>query len=155
MPVVSNSSPLIALEEIAQLELLSRLFGTVWIPRAVAAEVAPSLPTLPAWIEIRDLREPIPSSVVRRSLGPGEREAIALALESRPARVILDDRPARRVAVELGLLVVGTLGVLVAAKQEGLISAIRPYLDALLSQGFFMGEDLYRNLLADTNEPIE
>jgi predicted nucleic acid-binding protein len=152
MAVVSNSSPLIALAEIKQLDLLRRLFESVWIPRAVAAEVAPSLPTLPDWIAIRELAQPVPPAVLSRALGLGEREALALTLESRPTYVILDDRPARRVAVELGLPLIGTLGILVMAKQEGLISSIRPQVDALLNSGFFIGHDLYRDLLSDTNE---
>ena len=151
MPVVSNSSPLIALAEIKQLDLLHRLFESVWIPPAVAAEVGRSLPERD-WISIRKLAQPIPSAVVRRALGPGEREALALTLESRPSYVILDDRPARRVAVELGLPLIGTLGILAMAKQEGLITSLRPHVDALRNSGFFISDDLYRDLLSDANE---
>jgi predicted nucleic acid-binding protein len=67
MAVVSNSSPLIAPAEIKQLDLLRRLFESVWIPRAVAAEVAPSLPTRPDWIAIRELAQPVPSAVLSRA----------------------------------------------------------------------------------------
>jgi uncharacterized protein len=151
--VASNSSPLIALAEISQLDLLHRLFESVWIPPAVAAEVAPSLPTLPGWIAIRELTEPIPSALLRRAIGRGEREALALALEASPDYVILDDRPARRAAAALGLPLIGTLGVLVRAKQRGLVGSIRPHVDALRDSGFFISDDLYRDLLEDANEP--
>ena len=69
------------------------------------------------------------------------------------AYVVLDDRPARHVAAELGLPLIGTLGVLVRAKQQGLVGSIRPHVDALLNSGFFISDDLYRDLLADANEP--
>ena len=69
MAVVSNSSPLIALAEISQLDLLHRLFESVWIPHAVAAEVAPSVPTLPDWVAIREFAEPIPSALLGRAIG--------------------------------------------------------------------------------------
>lgn len=152
MAVVSNSSPLIALAEISRLDLLSSLFGSVWIPPAVAAEVTRSLPTLPGWIAIRELRQPLPSAVLRGALGRGEREALGLTLESHPTYVILDDRPARRVAADLGLPLIGTLGILVMAKREGLIPAIRPDVDALVNSGFFVSADLYRDLLREENE---
>jgi predicted nucleic acid-binding protein len=66
--------------------------------------------------------------------------------------VILDDRPARRVAADLGLPLIGTLGILVMAKREGLIPAIRPDVDALVNSGFFVSADLYRDLLREENE---
>ena len=53
-PVVSNASPLIALEQIGHLQLLEHIFGTVLIPPAVAHEVAPTV-TLPTWVEGQEL----------------------------------------------------------------------------------------------------
>jgi hypothetical protein len=61
---------------------------------------------------------PLPQAVLRRSLGDGEREALALAVEIQAERILLDDRPARRVAQELQLLVTGTAGILLAAKRH-------------------------------------
>ena len=152
MAAISNSSPLIALAEIEQLDLLQRLFDSVLIPPAVAAEVSPSLTSLPTWIEIKQLVQPIPAAVIRRALGPGEREALALALELRPRRVILDDLPARRIATALELPVIGTLGVLIAAKEAGFIRAIRPYVDKLARGSFFISDELYRQLLVAAGE---
>jgi uncharacterized protein len=81
LPVISNSSPLIALEQIGQLDLLHVLFSTVLIPPAVAREVAPTV-TLPAWITERAPTQPVASQIPRASLGPGESEVISLALET-------------------------------------------------------------------------
>ena len=147
MAVVSNSSPLIAFAAIELLNLFPALFDSVLIPPAVAREIAPSIPTAPPWLRVRDVRTPLPQAVLRRSLGDGEREALALAVEIQAERILLDDRPARRVAQELQLLVTGTAGILLAAKRHGLIPLIRPYLDALIGKSFFMGPDLYDDLL--------
>ena len=54
--------------------------------------------------------------MLRASLGPGESEAISLALEAHADLLIVDDRPARRLAQALGTPIIGTLGVLFAAK---------------------------------------
>jgi predicted nucleic acid-binding protein len=92
---------------------------------------------------------------MRPALGSGEREALAMALESRPSHVILDDLPARRLALKLGVPLIGTLGILVAAKESGLIITIRPHLDMLAKRRFFMSEELYREFMAAAGEPIE
>jgi predicted nucleic acid-binding protein len=153
--VVSNTSPLIAFSEIEQLDLLRRLFASVLIPPAVAAEVAPSLPTLPSWIEVRQLARPVPDVVHRRALGPGEREALALAIEARPGRLIVDDLAARRLANALNLPVIGTLGVLIAAKQAHLIDSVRSHVDRLVGRGFFVSDNLHRDLLRAAEELTE
>jgi hypothetical protein len=145
--VVSNSSPLIAFAAIEQLHLFSALFESVLIPPAVAREIAPSIPTLPSWLRVQDVKMPWPQAVLRPSLGDGEREALALAVEIQAERILLDDRAARRVAQELQLLVTGTAGILLVAKRHGLVPRIRPFLDALIEKSFFIGSDLYDDLL--------
>ncbi len=88
---VADSSSLIHLEKIGQLALRERLFEQVAIPQAVANEVKRTLPELPSWIYVHTLSRPIPPAIARRSLGAGESEAMALALELRIPRVILDE----------------------------------------------------------------
>lgn len=91
---ISNASPLIALQQIGQLELLQRLYANLAIPTAVAREVAPSV-SLPSWIAEHTLTQPIAARILQADLGAGESEAIGLALEMNAHRVLLDDRPAR------------------------------------------------------------
>jgi predicted nucleic acid-binding protein len=79
--VVADASPLIALHQIGQISLLERLFDRVLIPAAVVREVSPSLPALPTWIAAGDLTQPIGSDILKASLGAGESETLALALE--------------------------------------------------------------------------
>jgi predicted nucleic acid-binding protein len=149
--IISNASPLIALEQIGQLNLLEHLFSTIWIPPAVAREVAPSV-KLPKWISERDLAQPIGPRILSASLGPGESEALSLAIEVNADWVILDERPARRLAEALGIPVIGTLGILLAAKRRGFLVAIRPQLEALLDHDFHVAPDLRERVLMDADE---
>jgi predicted nucleic acid-binding protein len=86
------------------------------------------------------------------ALDPGEIEAIALAQELSASMVVLDDRPARRAAHQLGLNVVGSVGVILEAHQRGLIDTVRPDLDAMVKVGFHMSRSLYEAILAIAEE---
>jgi len=150
LPIVSNSSPLIVLTRIGHLGLLERLFTTLVIPPAVTREVISV--ALPAWVIERPLMQPVGPRILRASLGAGESEAISLALEVGVQWIILDDRPARRLAEALGLPVIGTLGVLLAGKRRGFLSAVRPCVDALVNVGFRIAPDLYQRVMTDAGE---
>lgn len=152
MPTVSDASPLIALAAIDRLELLTALFGSVTIPPAVAAEIAPSISDRPEWLRVQPLAQPGPASIESSGLGAGERAALSLGLELHADRVILDDRQARRLAHALSLPVVGTLGVLLAAKRHGFLDRVQPSLDALRNRRFFMGPMIYEQVLRLAHE---
>jgi len=137
--VICNTSPLQYLHQLGLLPILPALVRRVIVPQAVTLELAagrtqgidlPRPETL-AWVTIR---QPSSATVLPliTDLGLGEKEALALALESSDAVVILDDALARRVAMTLGIQIRGTLGVLLDAKQAGLIPAIAPLLDTLI-----------------------
>lgn len=149
--VVSNTSALIALERVGQLDLLQQLYGNVVIPPAVAQEAAPRL-VLPNWIMEHALTQPLDPLMLAASLGLGETEAIGLALELNADRVVLDDAPARRLAKSLGLPSIGTLGILLAAKRCRILPAVRPVLDALIRSGFYVAPKLYQRVLSDAGE---
>ena len=116
--VVADASPLIAFQQIGQLQLLRTMFGELTVPPAVAREILPSVPPAP-WIVERRLTQPIAPLVLRANLGAGESEALSLAVEIRADLLFVDERAGRRVAAALGVSVVGTLGVLLAAKRTG------------------------------------
>jgi hypothetical protein len=149
--VVADASPLIALQQIGQLRLLRAVFTELTVPPAVAREILPSVPPAP-WIVERRLTQPIAPVVLRAHLGAGESEALSLAVEIRAARLFVDERAARRVAAALGLSVVGTLGVLLAAKRTGLVTEVRPLIDELLRQGFWVAPRLVKQALLAARE---
>lgn len=150
-PAISNASPLIALEQIGHLDLLGELLDKILVPPAVAREVSPTV-HLPPWIEVRSLDQSVGPRILQAALGPGESEALSLALETRAFLLLLDERPARRLAQALGLPVVGTLGILLAAKRRKLLPNVKPCLDALLEEDFRIAPALYERVLHDAGE---
>ncbi len=143
MVVVADTSPLQHLYQLGHLDLLRELYGAVLISGAVAAELAAGLEPgvrLPSPVElpwllvvqvtVRDQRS-LPAG-----LGPGEREALALATAEPGALLIVDDLAGRRAAASMGLAHTGTLGVLLRAAEKGCISRVGDLLDELDRLGF-------------------
>ena len=137
---VSDTGPVNYLLQIGHVELLQKLFGRVWVPKAVVAELtdqgAPDLvrdwvECPPAWFAVAELS----SRPLQASGGAGERAAIALASE-RKLPLLCDDEAARRIARREGLAVSGTLGILQQAHAQRMIE-IAPVLETLLSSTNF------------------
>lgn len=149
-PVVSDASPLIALDRIGRLDLLRDVFGQIIIPSAVASEVGPT--TDRDWIVERRPSGAFHRRVVAARLHAGETEAITLALEVGAGRIVLDDGPARRVALTLELVVVGTAGVLLTAKRLGILPDVAPVLALLLTSGFRLRPEVIRQVLVRAGE---
>lgn len=154
-PVVSNTTPLITLAGVGLLHHLPQLYGVIHIPRAVATEYQAKAgagdPDLEqqSWLTIVDGESLDPTLP---KLGAGEAEAISLA-ESLGARfILLDERKARRIASKAGLTVVGTLAVLLRAKEQGIIPAIRPIVESMQRQGRYFGDELIARVLSDAGE---
>lgn len=146
---VFDASPLIALHQIGHLALPHSLFLQSLVPPIVAAEVAPSLGTVPDWI---DVRADFAVLSLARDLDAGELAAISLAMRVSADFVVLDDLAGRLTAAELGLTTVGSLGLLVRAKANGLIDEVRPLMDAMIVHGLYTGEGLYRLILSIAGE---
>ncbi len=135
--VVADSTCLIALERIGQIEILPALFEPVLIPPAVAQEFGISLP----WLKVERLSDRALAAALKMMIDDGEAEAIALSQEQK-CRIILDDRQARRVGQDMGLRVIGTVGILILAKQRGILSTVKPVLQNLDDTGFYISAAL-------------
>ena len=86
-------------------------------------------------------------------LHDGEVEGMILAQEEPKADlVILDDNSAKKTAKFLELSVTGTLGVLVKAKQLNYIEKVKPLMDALIANGFFVTQNVYSMVLEQAEE---
>jgi predicted nucleic acid-binding protein len=87
------------------------------------------------------------------NLDLGEAEAIALALELKADELLIDERLGRRETVRLGLSITGILGVLLIAKNRGLVSKVKPIMESLISQANFrISHQLYEEVLQTANE---
>jgi uncharacterized protein len=155
MIIVSDTSPISNLSAIGQLKLLQQLYGNVVIPTAVYQEIINSGDTDPAvlaiksvnWIQTLNITNTALFQTLQSNLDIGEAEAITLAVELNADRLIVDERRGRKEAIKLGLRVTGILGILLAAKQQGLVLRIQPLLDDLIANGFWIREELYAELL--------
>ncbi|MEN6450691.1 MAG: DUF3368 domain-containing protein [Thermoguttaceae bacterium] len=152
--VVCNTSPLQYLHQLGLLRVLPSLAAELLVPTAVARELAAGralgvdLPTPEEldWMTIRAPRS-APMIPLVSDLGAGETEVLALALELGGVQVLLDDALARRVAAMVNLPVRGTLGILLDAKQRGLVPAVEPLLDRLKSLGFRLSHETKMSVL--------
>ncbi|ADI02050.1 MAG TPA: DUF3368 domain-containing protein [Syntrophothermus lipocalidus] len=148
MKVVSNSTPLIALARIKQVELLHHLFGRIMIPQCVYNEVVLPGTELPGvkeigeatWIETLQVQNALAVSLLKTDLDGGEAEAIVLAKEVNADYLLVDEKKARRIARNSGLRIMGTLGILVLGVKRELLPAIDPILDSLEQNGFRFSE---------------
>ena len=164
MNVVADSSVLIALSTIGQLTLLQKRFpGGVLIPEAVWDEVVETGEGLPgaieietaSWITVSEIRDKRFFSLLCSELDKGEAEAIVLCIEKTADVILLDEKDARRVAQRLGLAVLGTVGMLIWAKRQRLISSLREQLDTLRTKGNFrLSHFVYEKALQSVGEAI-
>ena len=151
LSVVAAASALIALHQIQLPDELESMFAECLIPPAVAREIASSVAT-PKWITQRQLMQSIDQRLAATALGAGETEAITLALELGTHSVMLDELPGRKMAAQVGVPVIGTLGVLLAAKHAGVIVDVAPRLHQLLATGFYASPDLVDQILTLAGE---
>jgi uncharacterized protein len=145
MIIVSDTTPLSELAKVGQLHLLHELFGLVIIPQEVYTELTtgthPAAQLVPAldWLETRSITDTDAQRIkilqLDFNLDLGESAAIALAEELNADQVLIDERAARRVAISRQLPVIGTIGILVLAKQRGLLESVKVVLDALTANG--------------------
>ena len=121
--VVSDTSPLRALGQLRLVHLLKPLYGSVIVPPGVAAELERTPPGL-VHVDLVshpfvEIRRPVDRQLVealQERLGPGESEAIALALEVHADFILIDEALGRSVAKSRGLLPVGVVGLLCSGK---------------------------------------
>ncbi len=157
---IVNASPLILLGKIGRINLLETLAPSLAIPDAVSSEILAGpdgdpakgwmQSTLdPAWVKPAI---PIPSEILAWDLGVGETAVLALGLAQAGSICILDDLAARNCAEVFQLPVMGTLGILLKAKQAGLIPRLQPEIDRLVSAGSLLSPSVIRKSLVLAGE---
>lgn len=103
------------------------------------------------WIEIAKSNESEAAIYIKDGLGRGESEAIALAKRTN-AMLLIDEHAGRTIAHRMGLRIVGTVGILVAARHRGFIPEIRSVLDELVDKNIRLGKPLIGKALRECGE---
>jgi predicted nucleic acid-binding protein len=147
--VIADTSCFILLDKINEFDLLQKIFGSVSTTEEIAAEFNKPLPD---WIKIQSVANQRYSQLLEIEVDKGEASAIALALEEKDPLLILDDAKARKLAASLNLDFTGTLGVLLKAKQLGVISGIKPLLEKIQQTNFRFSERILSDILKEADE---
>jgi predicted nucleic acid-binding protein len=157
MVVVSDTSAISNLYQVHQLDLLEKLYGEILIPSTVERELY-SIPSQESLLETFDwIKVAVPSNQklvyeLSQKLDLGESEAIALALEKNADYLLIDEYAGRSIADDLGLKIVGVLGILIQAKQENYLQEIGPVIRELKEIGFRLSDSLVDIVLKKIGE---
>jgi len=159
--IVSNTSPIINLAAINQLDILNKLYNSIIIPEAVYHEIVVIGSGKPGsgevlkseWIVTQKVSNKLLVKALELEIDKGEAEAIALSAELNANLLLIDERIGRSIANRFNLNYVGLLGLLIEAKHRGIIKNIKPLLDELkIKGGFWIKDKLYFRILEKTNE---
>ncbi len=142
--IVSDTSCLILLDKLDRLFILKQLFETITITPEIKSEYGKAVPP---WIKIASPKNIKYQKIIEAELDKGEASAIALALEADEALLIVDDNKARLYAEKLGIDFIGTLGLLIEAKEAGLIKLVKPVLEEIKKTNFRISKKLEKNVL--------
>jgi predicted nucleic acid-binding protein len=157
---IFNASPLILLGKIGQLHLIEVLSPEFRIPRSVVAEIGAGPPddrTI-MWLAQSSISThivdapPTPAFLAQWDLGAGETAVLSLALIDNESAVVLDDLAARKFALTFDIPLLGTLGLLVRAKNAGLLGQVAPHIQSLESAGANLSKSVIAHALALANE---
>lgn len=160
MKIVCDSTALIGLAKIGNLELLEKIFGEIFVPNAVFVEVVDRGKGRPGtkevqdarWIRKRSVKDNRTVEMLVAEMGRGEAEVLVLGKELNANWLILDDERARNSAQSAEFHIIGLGGILLLAKQLGFIPAVKPLLDQLESKNFRLGIRVRKEILKKANE---
>lgn len=151
--VVSNTTPIISLLKIEKLDVLQNLYGKILIPQAVYREIETGREKdyyidvgKLDWIEIVPIQSPS-ARLYLYDLDDGEAETIVLAQEQAADVVIIDEKLGRRYASQINIPVTGTIGILIQAKERGLITTVTPFLQELRNKSSWINDDLFNKAI--------
>ncbi|MEQ9290453.1 MAG: DUF3368 domain-containing protein [Cyclobacteriaceae bacterium] len=147
--IISDTSCLILLDKIGQLDLLNKVYGKLVITHEILKEFGLRLPN---WVEVRRLTNKSVQTALEQTLDLGEASAIALAIENPSSLLIIDDLKARKMAKALNLRLTGTLGVIFKAKEIGVINKIGPVINQLIQEDFRISDNVVSEILRKSGE---
>ncbi len=155
MILIADSSALVTLSIVDKLDILEQLFGEVYVPRAVYEEVSQENKAESYKLKnyckdkVLDIQSRTNFNI---SLGQGESEAIVLYSEQNADFLLYDDKKAKKFAQNFGLKVIGSLGILLKAKESGLINEISPLIELLKNSRIFIDDRTFELVLKMASE---
>jgi predicted nucleic acid-binding protein len=158
MIIVCDSSPLFALAICDKLRLLEQMYDTVLIPEAVYNEVSvsgkPNADKIQEWAhnKVAQVKDNDFIQTLAEILDSGEAEAIALYKAKDADYLLIDERKGRKIAESYNIKIIGTLGLLLLAKQKGLLESVKPYLELLQQSTIRIAPELYQTTLQRAGE---
>ena len=147
--IISDTSCLIVFAKINELDLLRRLFTEIVTTDEVADEFGQ---VLPDWISVQSVKNKYYQEELKLKVDSGEASAIALAVENHDSLLIVDDFMARKLATSLGIDIIGSIGILVKAKNEGVIVSVKPFFERIRNTDFRISDDLESAALKEAGE---
>lgn len=142
--IISDTSCLIILKKIEELELLNKIAEKVYITPIIDKEFNSRLPE---WIKISTPNNLQYQRILEMDLDEGEASAIALSLEMVDAILILDELKGRKIANQLNLRYSGTFSLILRAKKMGLIKSVKPILAKIKTTNFRFSEKLFETVI--------
>jgi predicted nucleic acid-binding protein len=147
--IISDTSCLIVFAKINELDLLRRLFTEIVTSDEVVDEFGQ---VLPDWISVQSVKNKYYQEELKLKVDSGEASAIALAVENHDSLLIVDDFKARKLAASLGIDIIGSIGILVKAKNEGVIVSVKPFFERIRNTDFRISDDLESAALKEAGE---
>ena len=146
--IVADTSCLVLFTNLGEFELLHRVFGKIYITQTVLEEFNRPIPK---WIDIINPKYRLKKKLFK-SLDAGEASSMALAAEHQGALLIIDELKGRKIAKKPGLEITGSLGVIVTAKNKGIIAEVRPLVRKIQQTNFRVSDELISKLLIYVKE---
>lgn len=161
MIIVSNTTPLIAFSSLQKFDLLKKLFGKIYIAEAVFHEATIAKKEKDNlvfdifqadWVQTVKVKDRLAVEVLLDELDLGEAETIVLAKEINADWILMDEKKGRRKLTQLGLAKIGTIGLLLKAKEIGLLTEIKPEINKLIETSFNLRDSVIHTILKQANE---
>jgi len=152
--IIGDSSALVALATMDRLDLLEKIFGEIYVPQAVYDEVTISYKAQSVKLKefLADKIVSVELDISKMGLGQGELEAIALYKNMDANFLLIDDRRAKKFAKLNGVNVIGSLGVMILAKDGGFVNSICEDLEKLVGSSLFISQSLVDRVLREVGE---
>ena len=149
--MISNTTCIIVLDNAGSLYILKELYGTINITEEVFHEFGKEVPE---WIKVVKVKNSNYTKILEQFMDLGEASTIALNMETENSKMIIDDMKARKFSDKMNLNYTGTVGVLLKAKEQGVIKSVKTILTLLKLNGFRISEEVERKAIITAGEEL-